>query len=301
MFDRLILTEDLVDCRGRLVAARGAVVSPESIADAAQRAPPQVRRPISETALAGDVEPPLADPAYRHLFQLDGVGRSVREALLAIALPDPLVDELLALRRAGSTVHAHAFITAAVAVRMLLAVVGGARGVSELATAALLHDLGMRHLPPRLFRQTERLRTEDTLRIAAHPLLGAYHVASVLGAHPAVTAARVHHWRNGQGYPVLSAPPSRSMEVISVASAFAALTQPRSFRAGAYDARGASDILVAEAAQGQADESTVRLLVHTLRGGRGDPRAVRFGRERTGHGPGVQEYVHVGAPARSRA
>ena len=43
-------------------------------------------------------------------------------------------------------------------------------------------------------------------------------------------------------------PPPRSMEVVSVASAFAALTQPRPFRSGAYDARGAADVLVAEAA-----------------------------------------------------
>lgn len=299
MFDRLILSEDLVDSRGRVLAARGAVVSPESIADAAQRAPALPRQPISETRLAADVEAPLADPVYKHLFPGDHVRDSVRRLMLAAPLPEALADELLALRRAGSHVHPHAFATAGIAVRMLLGVVGNARAVPELAAAALLHDLGMRYVPERILRDGERLAGDDALRIAMHPLLGAYHVASVLGPHPAVTAARVHHWRSGQGYPVLSEPPTRSMEVISVASAFAALTQPRPFRSTAYDARGASDVLVAEAGAGKADASTVRLLVHTLRGGRGDPRAIRFARDRTSRARSGDEYVHVGAPARS--
>jgi HD-GYP domain-containing protein (c-di-GMP phosphodiesterase class II) len=182
---------------------------------------------------------------------------------------------------------------------MLLCAVGGARGVPELAAAGLLHDLGMRHLPARLLRQRERLGREDAAHVAAHPLVGAYQLASVLGAHPAVAAAQCHHWRCGQGYPALARAPSRSIEVVSVASAFAALTQTRPFRQHAYDARGASDVLAAEAMAGHADANTVKLLVHALRGGRGDPRTVRFGRERAGHGPDASRYVHVSAPARS--
>jgi hypothetical protein len=299
MFDRLILTEELVDARGAVVAARGTVLSEQAVAEAARRAPRATRRALGDTALARDVEVPLGEPAYRHLFEGDGIRDSVRRALLDVLLPDALFEELLAIRRAGSPLHLHAFITAVVAVRMLQCAVGGARGLADLAAAALLHDLGMRHLPPRLLRQGERLSHDDADRIAAHPLLGAYHLAAVLGPHPAVAAAQAHHWRCGQGYPALAKPPSRSVEVISVASAFAALTQPRSFRGGAYDARGAADILATEAASRSADGNTVKLLVHALRGGRGDPRAVRFGHERGGHGPETHRYVHVTAPARS--
>ena len=79
----------------------------------------------------------------------------------------------------------------------------------------------------------------------------------------------------------------------------AALTQPRPFREAVYDARGAVDVLVAEAKAGQADANTVKLLAHALRGGAGDPRAIRFGRERGGHGPEVHRYEHVLPPARS--
>jgi hypothetical protein len=299
MFDRLILSEALVDCRGETIAARGMVLSEDSIAEVGRKARALPRSPLEETPLAADVDAALEEPRHRHLFEGEAVRDAVRRALLAIQLPDVLFDELLALRRVGSPAHRHAFATAAVAVRMLLCAVGGARGVPDLAAAALLHDLGMRHLPPRLSRQRERLGHEDALRVAAHPLVGAYHLAAVLGAHPAVAAALGHHWRCGQGYPALSRPPSRSVEVISVASAFAALTEPRPFRHDAYDARGASDVLAAEALGRRADANTVKLLVHALRGGRGDPRAVRFGREREGHGPEANAYVHVAAPARS--
>ncbi len=299
MFDRLILKEELVDCGGAPIAARGTVLSTEAIAETARRAPALPRRALEETPLADDVEAPLAEHAYRHLFAGDSVRDAVRRALLSIRFPDSLFDELLAIRRMGSPVHVHAFATAAVAVRMLLCAVGGARGVPDLAAAALVHDLGMRHLPPRLFRQRDRLAREDALRVAAHPLIGAYHLASLLGPHPAVAAAQSHHWRCGQGYPTLGSEPSRTVEVISVASAFVALTQPRPFRPNSYDARGASDVLASEAMGGYADANTVKLLVHALRGGRGDPRAIRFGRERAGHGPDVNRYVHVAAPARS--
>lgn len=299
MFDRLILTEELVDCRGDVVAARGVVLSAESIAEAAARARPQPTRPLAETALAPDVDLSLDEHVLSHLFGRDGVRDAVRRALLAARLPDVLFEELLALRRADSPLYAHALATAAVAVCMLLGIVGAARGVADLAAAALLHDLGMRHVPRRLGKLRERLGSDEAMRVAAHPLLGAYHLACVLGPHAAVSCALGHHWRCGQGYPTLRSQPTRSMEVVSVASAFAALTQPRPFRSGAYDARGAADVLVREAAGGLADATTVKLLVHALRGAAGDPRTVRFGHERVGHGPDVNRHVHVTAPARS--
>jgi HD-GYP domain-containing protein (c-di-GMP phosphodiesterase class II) len=299
VFDRLILTEELVDCRGEVLASRGVVLSSESIAEAASHARPAPARCLAETALAPDAEVPLGEHVYAHLFDRGGAREAVRSALLAVRLPEVLFEELLALRRGDSPIHAHAFATAAVAVRLLLSVVGTARGVADLAAAALLHDLGMRHVPRRLGRLRERLGRDEALRVAAHPLLGAFHLASVLGPHAAVSSALGHHWRCGQGYPALRSPPTRSMEVVSVASAFAALTQPRPFRSGAYDARGAADVLVGEAAAGLADATTVKLLVHALRGAEGDPRTVRFGHERGGHGPDVNRHVHVNSPARS--
>jgi hypothetical protein len=299
VFDRLTLPEDLVDCRGDLIAPRGTVVSPETIEEAAAAAAPLPRRRLSETPLAGDVGPALDLPVYEPLFGRHDARDAVERTILAIELPEALVDELLAARDEQPALQLHGVLTAAVSVRVLRAAVGSGRTLTELAAAALLHDLGMRQVPVRVRSHRDRLSVEQVHRLAGHPLLGAYHLAAVLGHHPAVDAARCHHWRCGQGYPGLAAPPPRAIEVLAVASAFCALTQPRPYRSGAYDARGAVDVLIRESLTGHADGNTVKLLVHALRGGAGDPRGLRFGTSRDGHGPTVNGHSPVEAPARS--
>jgi HD-GYP domain-containing protein (c-di-GMP phosphodiesterase class II) len=299
VFDRLTLLEDLVDFRGEVVAPRGMVVSPQAIEEAAERAPRLARRELSTTPLASDVGAAFELAAYRPLFARHGAREAVERTLLAIELPDPIVEELLAARAQQPAVYLHGVLTAAVSIRVLRAAVGSSRTLAELAAAALVHDLGMRQVPVRLLDQSDRLSPEEIHHIAGHPLLGAYHLASLLGHHPAVAAARSHHWRCGQGYPGLAAPPPRAIEVIAVASSFCALTQPRPYRSGAFDARGAVDVLVRESLTGHADANTVKLLVHALRGGGGDPHGLRFGTSRDGHGPLLNGHRPVAAPARS--
>jgi hypothetical protein len=299
VFDRLALLDDLVDARGVVLAPRGFVLSPESIAEAAQRAQVLPRRALDATPLAGDLELPLGDAPLASLFRGREVRADVLRMLRAVQLPDALVDELVAARAAREGFWRHALATAAVATRMLVAAVGPAKGVPDLAAAALLHDLGMLHLPPQLVERPQALAGEESVRLAAHPLTGAYQLARALGSHPAVAAARTHHWRCGQGYPGLATPPPRSVEVIAIASAFAALVAPRPFRSGPYTARGAADVLVAEALRGQADRNTVKLLVHALRGGEEDFKSMRLGHERDGHAPEVNRHAHVTTPAKS--
>ncbi len=300
MFDRITLAQDLLDCRGGLLGHKGLVVSPDAIDEAAAAARPGPALPLSETAVAEDLHLPMGEPAYRHLFRGPGVQASVARTILAIALPEALYAELAAVKAADPGRYRHGLATAALAAGVLHAAVGEARSLPDLAAAALLHDLGMRHLPPRLARSTDWLRPEEAHEVSAHPLLGAWHLARALGRHPAVEAALSHHWRMGQGYPRLSRPPPRSLEVVAVASAFAALTQPRPFRSEPFDARGAVDLLVAEAAAGLADPTSVKLLVHALRGGEGEARLLRFGRERHGHAPVVNRHSPIAAPARSQ-
>jgi HD-GYP domain-containing protein (c-di-GMP phosphodiesterase class II) len=299
MLDRTILAQDLLDCRGALLGRKGLVVSAQAIAEAAARAPQAPRRLLSETFAAEDLHVPLADPPYRHLFRGPGVQSSVARALLSVRLPSSLYDELLALKFADPPRYRHGLTTAAVATRMLTAAVGETRVLPDMGAAGLLHDLGMRHLPPRLIRHAEVLGPDDAREVSAHPFLGAFHLACVLGSHPAVEAALSHHWRQGQGYPRLASPPSRSIEVVAVASAFAALTQARPFRSEAYDPRGAADLLIAEAAAGHADANTVKLLVHALRGGSGEARAIRFGRDRHGNAPVMNRHTPIAATERS--
>jgi len=297
MFDRITLEHDLIDCRGELLARRGFVVSPRSIAEATRQAVQGPRLALADTAHRAEVLVPLEDPRYQHLFGELSVRELVARALLEVRLPEVLFEELTGVQRANPALYRHGVAAAAVAVRMLLAAVGDLKGVPDMAAAALLHDLGMRHVPMKLVRNRDRLTRQEAAEIACHPLTGAYHLARLLGAHPAVAAAHAHHWRCGQGYPSMASPPPRSAEVVAIASAFAALTQPRPFRSDPFDVRAAADVLVAEARAGTADTNTVKLLIHALRGGRGDLRQVRFGGNRGGQVPEVNRHTPVSAPA----
>ena len=295
MFDRVTLSRDLVDVHGIVLGKRGLVVSVASVKEAALHAPSLPRRSLSDTPLAEDLHLPLADPAYRHLFRGPDLQTAVARTLLSVRLPLPLFDELSALRSADPARYRHALATAAVTARLLIAAVRDAPGLPDVAAAGLLHDLGMRHVAPKLRRNGDPLEPREVEDLAAHPLLGAWHIAGLLGVHPAVEAALGHHWRGGRGYPSLPGAPPRAVQVVGVASAFAALTQERSYRSEPFDARGAADVLVADARDGGADASTVRLLVHALRGASGDMGKVRFARERQGHAPRVNRHTPIAA------
>jgi HD-GYP domain-containing protein (c-di-GMP phosphodiesterase class II) len=299
VFDRITLRRDLMDCHGQVLARQGQVISTESIAEAAAAARPGALSRLAETFMAEDLSPSLGEHGYRHLFRSTAVQATVARALLAVRLPPVLFDELQAVKLSDPVRYQHALATAAVATRMLAVAAGESRLAPEIAAAALLHDLGMRHLPARLVRGPEPLRGEETIEVAEHPFLGAWHLARVLGRHPAVDAALCHHWRNGQGYPDLPQRPPRTLEVVAVASAFAALTQVRSYRSDSFDPRGAADVLVQEAASGRMDGSAVKLLVHAMRGGTGELAVLRFARARNTSGPAQNHYTPIGAPARS--
>jgi hypothetical protein len=296
MVERITLTRDLVDCGGEILAAAGAAISVATIRGAAASASPPPLRPLSSTFAAADLRLPLAAPVYRHLFR-GAAQDAVARALLSVELPDALWEELRTMRGADPARYWHGVATAAVTTRTLLAAVGEASAIARTAGAALLHDLGFRHLSPHLARNGDLLSEQEAEEVATHPLLGAFHLAVRLGDHPAVEAALAHHWQGGAGYPRLPAPPPRSVEVVAVASAFAALTQPRAFRSAPFDARGATDVLIGESQVGRVDPEAVKLLVHALRNGKGDLRALRFGRERIGHAPAVNRHTRL--PLRS--
>ncbi|MGA8892912.1 MAG: HD domain-containing phosphohydrolase [Anaeromyxobacteraceae bacterium] len=298
MFDRVKLRRDLTDCGGRMLARAGTVVSVESIAETASGARPPAAAPLSETFVSDDLGGALRDPAYQHLFRTPEVEAAVRGAVDSAQLPQPLVEELAAAKLLDPLRYAHALSTAVVTTRLILAAAGTARASPQIAAAALLHDIGMRHVPPRVLRAPGALQGDDALEVAQHPFIGAFQLARLLGSHPAVEAALAHHWRDGQGYPDLVTRPSPTTEVVAVASAFAALTHTRSYRSEPYDARGAADVLVAEAASGHADPFAVKLLVHAMRGADGPLNGLRFARARPGATPEVNRHTRISPPAR---
>ena len=273
-------------------------MSVESIAEAAAQARPGSVTPVSDTFIADDIGDVLREPALCHLLRTEVVVSAVRGVIESAALPQPLVEEMAAAKLLDPVRYRHALSSAVVTTRLILAAAGTARASPQIAVAALLHDIGMRHVPARVVGTADSLHGEDSVEVAQHPLLGAFQLARQLGEHPAVEAALAHHWRDGQGYPDLPERPSPTTEVVGVASAYSALTHARAYRSEPFEARGAADLLIAEAASGHADPFAVKLLVHAMRGGDGPVNGLRFARARQGMSPEVNRHTRIAPPAR---
>ncbi len=295
-----VLTRDLFAADGRLVASRGEVIDLSTLKDVASRAPSGLReKPLFETIHAQPLLEAFESPALQHLCGTEGARALAADVLADVRFPQQVWDELEALHADDGPRYQHAIFTSVTAARLFRAALGNAPGLARLVGGALVHDVGMRHVAVRLRYKRDHLTPAEALALEDHPILGALLLASVLGDAPAVHFALLHHTRAGFGYPrVRAEPPLRGLDLISVASAFAALVTPRSYRLTPFNARGAVDQLLEEAQAGHFDSRAVRLLIHCLRGSSGSLLDLQLPRKPTGFRPQVN---HHGLPPESRA
>ena len=287
-----VLTKDVFAADGRLVASRGEIVDLPLLREVASRAPRTGReKPLFETSSAESVLEAFEAPALSNLVGTEASRALVADALSEVRFPQGVWDELEALRREDGPRYQHAIWTAMVAARLFRAALGSAPGLSRLIGGALMHDIGMRHAALRLRFKRDHLTEAEALAVEDHPLLGALVLASILGDAPAVHFALLHHTRAGHGYPrIQGKAPLRGLDIICVASAFAALIAPRSFRLQPFNARGAVDQLHEEAARGAFDARAVRLLIHCLRGSSGPLTDLPLPKKPTGFRPPVNHH-----------
>jgi len=287
-----VLTKDLFSADGQLVASRGEIVDLAFLKELAKRAPRDLReRPLHETPAAEAVLEAFESPALTHLVGNEASRALVADTVTEVRFPDPIWDEVESLRREDGPRYQHAIWTAIIAARLSRSVLGTAPGLSRLVGGALVHDIGMRHAALRLRFKRDHLSNSDALALEDHPILGALLLARVLGDAPAVHFALLHHSRAGFGYPRLNGkPPLRGLDLVSLASAFAALIAPRSYRLQPFNARGAADQLLDEAQAGHFDVRAVRLLIHCLRGGMGSPGELELAHRATGFRPPVNHH-----------
>lgn len=296
-----VLTKDLLAADGRLIASRGEIVDIAAVKDLAARARPleSRERPLFETAHADAVLEAFESAALKDLVGSESFRALAADVLAEVRFPQSVWDELEAMRSDDKARYQHAIFTGVTAARLFRAALGTAPGLARLVGGALVHDIGMRHALPRLRHKREHLTRAEALALEDHPLLGALILASVLGDAPAVHFALLHHTRAGFGYPRVKAePPLRGLDLIAVASAFAALVAPRPFRMTPFNPRGAVDQLLEEAQAGHFDERAVRLLIHCMRGARGSIAELQLPKKATGFRPQVNNH---GLPPETRA
>jgi HD-GYP domain-containing protein (c-di-GMP phosphodiesterase class II) len=291
------LTRDLIAADGRIVATAGTVVDLQLLRDVAAKAPQLLRhRPLHETSFAAEVLAAFSADALVHLVGSPEAREQAANTVAEVRFPDAIWEELDLLRTEDPLRFTHALWTALVSARLFRAALGEAPGLARMVGAALVHDIGMRYVAPRLRWKRAHLTRGEAIALESHPLFGAVVLASALGDAPAVHFALLHHTRAGFGYPrVQGGAPLRGLDVVSVASAFAAMVAPRSYRPQSYNPRGAADQLLEEAHAGHFDRRAVHLLIHSLRGGRGPVKEMKLPRKRTGFRPTAN--YHGVAPA----
>lgn len=124
-------------------------------------------------------------------------------------------------------------------VAVLSGIMGIAKGynrmqLEELGIGALLFDIGMTRMPPKLLSQTGQLSADEQKLLRTHPIEGfnilrKYHDISIVSAHCALQ----HHERfNGSGYPRGLKQDEIHMygQIIGLADTYDAMTSPRPHR-----------------------------------------------------------------------
>ena len=298
-----VLTRDLVTATGKLVASRGEIVDVGYLKHLAAKAPKDVRqRALHETKVSESVLEAFDAAPLQHLAGPPDARAQIADALCEVRFPDAVWQELDVLREEDAMRFQHAVWTAVVGARLFCAALGEAPGLSRLVGGALVHDIGMRHAAQRLRFKRDHLTANEALTLEDHPIAGALVLASSLGDAPAVHFALLHHTRAGFGYPrIAGKPPLRGLDLVSVASAFAALVAPRPFRQQPFNARGAADQLCDEANAGYFDARAVRLLIHCMRGAKGPMKDLRLPRTATGFRPARNHHGVSGAQAQAGA
>jgi len=135
----------------------------------------------------------------------------------------------------------------------------------EPILAALIHDVGMLKVSVEVLKQTIPLKDEERRQVEAHPLWGADMAARITpSASWLVEAAGQHHERlDGTGYPnglrELQIKPL--VRLLSICDVYAAMCQPRPYRA-ALDTRTAlTDTLLLSEKGGLDRQQAERLLL----------------------------------------
>lgn len=135
----------------------------------------------------------------------------------------------------------------------------------ELATAALLHELGMIRLPPNLYMAPRSLTPQEKKAISTHPIIG-YNILKERAFSPSVSIAVLeHHERmDGSGYPrgLPGEQISQPARIIAVCCSYDALVSKRPYREGRDGHDGILNLLRDRGVQ--YDERILRALVCSL-------------------------------------
>lgn len=116
----------------------------------------------------------------------------------------------------------------------------------ELATSALLHDVGMFLIPENITNKYEKLTSNDLNAIKQHPMIGR-KILDVFSAHPWLADVAYHHHEreNGQGYPegFRGNQISEYAKIVGIVDSYEAMTHNRPYRKALMQAFSAKELI----------------------------------------------------------
>lgn len=170
----------------------------------------------------------------------------------AIPISDPIQFLLTLAKERRPALFRHSLVTMLIALYLGMRQGMGHKQLVELATSALLHDIGELRLDDQLFDSHAPLDAEGRRQIYLHPVIGQVILASSPEySQEVIHAVLQHHERmDGSGYPN-----GLAAEQITRLAQYVALAEVAASKVGSQPARGASleVILKLNAAQFAAD------------------------------------------------
>ena len=167
------------------------------------------------------------------ILGLDGGGKPLRRMQLTKKQRLKILHDLAAaLETKDPYTHGHSTRVEELVAQTAVGLDLTSDEITELRTAASLHDVGKIRVPNRILRKPDRLTIDEQLIVQEHSSVGAWMVAGVSNLN-IVASVRHHHERwDGNGYPdgLSGRDIPLFARVIAVADAYDAMTSTRPYR-----------------------------------------------------------------------
>ena len=239
--------KDLFDAHGRLLLAKGKLVSPTIMELLVKRklyileyewnnkqSPKESFSPELYQRILGSMQRIFCDA---HLF-------SSKNLLATMKIVDGIIIELEKsggyvdfnhFRTHDNYTYVHSINVALIATLIALQIGYQGNYLRNLCLGALLHDLGKLMIPSSILNKPSGLTPEEFEIVKRHPIQGQYMLQNVSVPSEVLFSIRQHHERwNGQGYPdrLMKRGIHQSAQIVAVADVFDALTADRPYRKG---------------------------------------------------------------------
>ncbi len=186
------------------------------------------RRMALQIALISNSAAPLVEAS----------GKLAKDLIAAIQHDDFCLGKVVGLLNHDHCTFQHSCNVAVYASTLAKRLGLGNPDLELLATGALLHDVGKRHIPGFILRKPGKLTDRERELVKRHPSSGFQELAALgkLNWNQLMMVYQHHEWIKGSGYPVGSAGEEIHLwaRICTIADVFDALTTNRPYRQIGY-------------------------------------------------------------------